>query len=304
MNTPKEYYKENGYYVFQQLIPHNLIDNLLKQYSQDILPSKTPFFRQSTNRWETSKISEYGYAEESFLNVHDYPNHTVFCEAVRQILCSQDVREALTQLTESEAHNLMQSMLFDMNTATPAHQDWYYLDSLPNGYLLAGWFALEDIYEEAGQFYVLPKSHRLDFDLTDDEKISNAPYVRKLKEYVASHKNDIHAPTLKKGDVLFWNSRTVHGSLETINPKYSRKSLTAHYLPSQYHFGARYEESPRKMNYGTYAGMKYALVLPDIKHYSVPAKIKTDLTNLAWNQPTLARMLQFVKKQKKVLLKN
>jgi phytanoyl-CoA dioxygenase PhyH len=50
--------------------------------------------------------------------------------------------------------------LFDANTATPAHQDWWYLDSIPNGHLLAAWIALEDIEEDAGRFYVIPQTHK------------------------------------------------------------------------------------------------------------------------------------------------
>jgi phytanoyl-CoA hydroxylase len=38
------------------------------------------------------------------------------------------------------------------------------------------------------------------------------------------------SPFLAKGDVLFWNSRTVHGSLPARRPGFSRASLTAHYL--------------------------------------------------------------------------
>jgi phytanoyl-CoA hydroxylase len=46
-----------------------------------------------------------------------------------------------------------------------------------------------------------------------------------------------HAPALKTGDVLFWNSRTIHGSLPTIDERYSRKSLTCHYVPQNMKFG-------------------------------------------------------------------
>ena len=58
MQNPKEYYDANGYYVFKKLIPEELIDNILAQYQADILLSKQPFFRQSTNRWEKNKISK------------------------------------------------------------------------------------------------------------------------------------------------------------------------------------------------------------------------------------------------------
>jgi len=100
---------------------------------------------------------------------------------------------------------------------------------------------------------------------------------------------------LKKGDVLFWNSRTVHGSLETKNPKYSRKSLTAHYLPSQYQSGRRYAKSPSVVEYGLYEGMKYVVVPTQKKIYSPAVKIRTDLSNFVWNQPKLARMAEFVR---------
>jgi phytanoyl-CoA hydroxylase len=298
MNKPKEFYDENGFYIFQKLVPGNLIDKILDIYNSEIIESSNYFFRQSSNRWERNKRTDYGYCEESFLNVHDYPDYPGFCEAARQIFCLSQVREALTQLTGSAEHNLMQSMLFDLNAATPAHQDWYYLDSIPSGHLLAGWFALEDIHEDAGRFYVLPKSNQVDFDLTTEEKVSNAPYVQKLKEYVAFHQSDIYAPTLKKGDVLFWNSRTIHGSLEIRNPSYSRKSLTAHYLPSQYQSGSRYAESPSVIDYEMYEGMRYRLVPSHQKNYSPTAKLRTDLWQYVWNQPKLARMAQLVKSLK------
>jgi len=295
MQDPKIYYQNQGYYIFRKLVSAELIDALLAEYPSKILASRDCFFRQSSNRWETNKISSYGYCKESFLDIHDYPNYPSVSEAVMHIFCSDQVKEALTILTESQEHNLMQSMLFDMNTTTPPHQDWYYLDSIPNGHLLAGWFALE-VHEEAGRFYVLPKSHMIDFDLTEDEKIANAPYVAKLKKYLDTNKDDIYAHALQKGDVLFWNSRTIHGSTETLNFQYSRKSLTAHYLPSKYQFGKRYISTPGLVDYADYKGMKYRLAPPAQKYYSVSAKVKTELFQYLWERPKLRRMVDLIKK--------
>jgi phytanoyl-CoA hydroxylase len=295
MTNPKAYYEEQGYYIFRNLIPASLIDNLLAEYSEQILSSQDYFFRQSSNKWQKNEITDDGYCKQSFLDVHDYPNHTHFCEAALRVFCLTEVREALTLLTGAQENNLMQSMFFDLNAATPAHQDWYYLDSIPNGNLLAGWFALEDIHPEAGRFYVLPKSHLVDFDLSEDEKISHAFYVSKLKNYVDTHKNEIYAPALQKGDVLFWNSRTIHGSEQTLNPQYSRKSLTAHYLPSQYEFGKRYISSPIAVDYATYEGMKYRLAPLEHKYYSPFAKLKTDLFDYLWQRPKLKRVYETVK---------
>jgi ATP phosphoribosyltransferase len=58
----------------------------------------------------------------------------------------------------------------------------------------AGWFALEDIREEAGRFYVFPGAHLIDFDLNEDEKISNAHYKKKLNQYLEEHQDELKAP--------------------------------------------------------------------------------------------------------------
>jgi hypothetical protein len=41
--TPKEYYEDNGYYIFPKLIPDNVIDNLLEKYKAEILSSNEDF---------------------------------------------------------------------------------------------------------------------------------------------------------------------------------------------------------------------------------------------------------------------
>ncbi|MBW4651337.1 MAG: phytanoyl-CoA dioxygenase family protein [Kastovskya adunca ATA6-11-RM4] len=301
LQTPQKYYDANGYYIFRKLIPDTLIDQLMERYQAEILPSDNYFFRQSSTRWEKNKISESGYCQGSFLNIHDLEKYPEFSEISKKIFCLPEVRAALTQLTESPNHNLMQSMLFDQNTATPAHQDWYYLDSMPNGHMMAGWFALEDIHEEAGRFFVLPKSNHVTVHLNEDEKSSKATYERKLKEYTDAHQDEIYAPALQKGDVLFWNSRTIHGALPTINPQYSRKSLTAHYLPSQYQSGSLYAKVPSEIDYGEYEGMKYRVIPTRQRHFSIKTKLETDFWAYAWDRPYLARPALAVKKVVKKL---
>jgi phytanoyl-CoA hydroxylase len=119
-----------------------LIDSLLGLYRREILPSGKRFFRQSTNSWEANQLTPAGNVIESFLDIHDMRDgqFAEVCRQARQILCHSGIREALATITGAPKHSLMQSMLFDQNTATSPHEDWYYLDSVPNGYLLAGWF--------------------------------------------------------------------------------------------------------------------------------------------------------------------
>ena len=233
-------YESEGYVIFRSLVPASLIDSLLEDYRTQIVSSKRRFFRQSTATWQKNKLTPAGNVRQSFLDIHDLPYTECesVCRCSRAILCHPAVREALSTLTGERQHSLMQSMLFDQNAATGAHQDWYFLDSVPRGHLLAGWFALEDIDKNAGRFYVLPRSNRQLFETTPDESISTSLYVQKVTRYRDTHAHELKAPALKKGDVLFWSSATVHGSLPTIDPRLSRKSLTAHYMPSRFEFGS------------------------------------------------------------------
>jgi phytanoyl-CoA hydroxylase len=79
------------------------------------------------------------------LDIHNYEKFPEFRKSAFDIYFSNEMLHALSDLTGSSQHNLMESTLFDANTAMPARQDWWYLDSIPNGHLLAAWIALEDI---------------------------------------------------------------------------------------------------------------------------------------------------------------
>src|SRR3546814_11124767 len=61
-----------------------------------------------------------------------------------------------------EAGKIVQSMYFEGNPATWAHQDSYYLDAEVLGRMVGAWIAVEDIAPGAGRFFIYPGSHRLD----------------------------------------------------------------------------------------------------------------------------------------------
>jgi len=293
----QEYYATHGYYLFRGLIPEALIDQVLARYAQDILPSDRPMFRQTSNRWEPHRRTPLGYMEQSLRDIHGYLDFPEFSAVVRQVMAAPEVLQALTQLTGSSEHRVMQTFFFDLNAATPAHQDWYYLDSYPSGHLLAGWFALEDIEEEAGRFYVLPGTHRMDLELNAQEQVMNHNYQKKMMDYVEAQRDKIVAPAMKKGDVLFWNSGTIHGALPTINPRFSRKSMTAHYLPGTYAFGRRYFPGSMPVEYEVHQGVQFRKVSPIHARYTLKAQLITDLWNFFLDRPALSSIVRLVRKQ-------
>jgi phytanoyl-CoA hydroxylase len=289
--TAQEYYETHGYCVFRNLIPKEMIDGLVQRYKDDIVPSKYPFFRQNTDAYEPNRLTEHGYVKQSFLDIHDYSEFPDFSQCARDIYTSDAIKQALKDTTGFDSFNLMQTMLFDANTETRPHQDWWYLDSVPNGHLLACWIALEDIDERAGRFFVIPKSFNVDLH-SDTPDLRHSEWMERMTRYFNAHQEEVHAPALKKGDVLFWNSRTIHGSLKTQNPSFSRKSLTAHYLPSHMAFGNLFVRKDF-LSYKTYNGMKFYRNQPD---YSPINNLKSRVKKSVYDSPALMRSLRKIQK--------
>lgn len=283
----QEYYQANGYVVVRQLIPIELVDRLITIYQRDILPSKHPFFRQNTNRYEPNEINEFGYVKQAFLDIHDYNNFSEFSTSAKKLFCAPELHQALKEITGSSACNLMQTMLFDSNTATTPHQDCWYLDSVPNGHLIGAWIALEDIEEEAGRFFVIPKTTEIDLH-SDTPDLPHDQWLERMRNYVDENSERVFAPALRAGDVLFWNSRTIHGALPNINPRYSRKSLTGHYLPSEYAFGNLFVQKDY-IQYQDFNGIKYYRNQPD---YSLLNKLKFKVKTSVYNSPTALKMMR------------
>jgi phytanoyl-CoA hydroxylase len=273
-------YTKNGWVVIPGLVSDKKVENILKTYKEKILPSKSKFFRQNNSHYETNQLTNDGYVVQSFLDIHNYKKYPEFRQASLDIYFSKEMLDALSEVTGYSGHNLMQSMLFDANTATWPHQDWWYLDSIPNGHLLGAWIALEDIEEDAGRFYVLSGTQKV---VLHEKGLPHTAWVERVKEYMNKHSELVVAPALKKGDVLFWNSGTIHGSFPTKAPKYSRKSLTAHYMPSELTFGNLFTSKPW-VKYETYEGHKYFANQPE---YSLKADVLSKIKLALYNNPTL-----------------
>jgi phytanoyl-CoA hydroxylase len=134
---------------------------------------------------------------------------------------------------------IVQSMYFEGNSATWEHQDSYYLDDEDIGSMIAGWVALEDIKEDAGRFFVCPKSHLFDYADMDFSNIitkNHDTYIKNIVKIVRDNKFKVKAPKLDKGDILLWNSLTIHGSLDSQSTCHSRSSITFHAIKSSSKF--------------------------------------------------------------------
>jgi len=232
----KSYYDLNGYVVARGLIPAAACDAARDAFASEVKPWRKSIYRQASAVPERNRFTEHGHVLNSILNLQDLSRSDFprFREAGLAVVTHAALQRAFAAIAGEDVV-LVQSMYFDGNPVTWAHQDTYYLDSADLGRMTGAWVALEDIRPGAGRFYVYPGSHLIDMRKNGgdfDIAFNHDRYKRLVIDVVRSHGLRCHAPAMRKGDVLFWGSKTVHGSLPTTDGRDSRASITAHAIPA------------------------------------------------------------------------
>lgn len=232
-------YASDGYVVARSAIPQPLVSNLATTFYKQGKTCMDPLLRQG-GKVEPHDFDAAGFMTAALLDPHTNRNPKVasFRQAILDLACSGEMLRALHDVTLWPKHGLYQIMIFEQSI-TPPHQDCYYLDSYPAGCMTAAWVALEDIDPTATRFFVVPGSQDFERDVSEDEIWgSEGRYMDWMTEILKEQFGDnVAIPEMKAGDVLFWNSRLIHGSLAGTNPDRSRLSLTAHYVPDGFGFG-------------------------------------------------------------------
>jgi phytanoyl-CoA hydroxylase len=231
------FYKREGYCVIRNLINVDDVDDFIKALKRDLYQNNEIEYPKMDNQeFGRVSLSKFGYLKNPIADIHliKYINSelSLVWESALKILINRKLIEVVNTLTSASSQALVMSMFFDQNAGTPLHQDCYYLDTLPPRNLTAAFIALEDINEAAGRFCVIPKSQEIFLELSSEELKNSNKYEDRIADLITKNKLKPTAPALKKGDVLFWNSGTIHGSLRTKDESFSRKSLTCHFVPN------------------------------------------------------------------------
>lgn len=254
----KAYYDEHGYVVFRDLIPSNLCATSLNAFQKDVKNYAGYIYRQATANPERHRFTQRGHMENSILNIQDLSSRHFheFKKIGLDIITHNKIQEAAAILLD-DAPKLVQSMFFEGNAATWPHQDTYYLDAERIGQMTAAWIAVEDIAPGAGRFFVYPGSHKIDMQKNGgdfDIAFNHERYKQLVIDIINDHELSLHAPAMRAGDVLFWSAKTIHGSLHTTQPKYSRSSFTAHLIPQSQKF-LQLQSRIKTLNLATINGM-------------------------------------------------
>jgi len=251
----KKFYDDNGYCIIKNLISNKKIDLFLDNFKKKIIFNKKKTILPSMNLQKINSLKKKNnILLDTIGDIHciKYLNkeYTELNDASLKIICSKEINQILKILHNFNKFNLIMSMFFDGKSGTPAHQDSYYLDSYPSGNLTAAWIACENINTKAGKFFLIPKSNKIEITLNKEEITNPNKYEKKIHKFIKNENLNIVAPPLKKGDVLFWNSNTIHGSMKNVDKNFSRKSFTCHFIPQKFKFVRnKYNPEIRKFKY-------------------------------------------------------
>ena len=215
------------------MIPPTTCERIRGLWNTEVKPSNEFMYRQATARAERHVRSPQGWVMNPILNLQSvdprrYP-HFRRC-AREEVLTARGLARGFTALL-GDTPKIVQSMYFEGNSSTWEHQDSYYLDSERLGTMVGAWVALEDIHAEAGRFFVCPRSHLIDLgrhNSANNIVDRHDQYIESVVAKIRALALEIRAPCLRAGDVLFWNARTIHGSLDSRSERHSRSSITCH----------------------------------------------------------------------------
>jgi phytanoyl-CoA hydroxylase len=235
------YYDQYGYAVIRGCLGSADCDSIRGLWAEEVKPSRDFIYRQATAKAERHVFNEKGWVMNPILNLQSV-NPKTFGRfrrfAIDKILTNPTMAQVLASVLK-DTPKIVQSMYFEGNSATWEHQDTYYLDSEQIGSMAAAWLALEDIGARAGRFFVCSGSHKIDMGrqtYANNIADHHEDYIQSIVDVIREQRLEIRAPKLDKGDVLIWNARTIHGSLDSQDVERTRASITLHAIPAAHRF--------------------------------------------------------------------
>lgn len=174
-------------------------------------------------------------------------------DEVRRLAVDHRVKTALAQLLDREALPF-QTLNFPIGTSQWAHSDTIHFSTIPEGYMVGVWVALEDIDEDNGPLIYYPGSHKLPYLSMQDLGLESgyeyySSYEEKIQELITEHGFEPEYGVVKKGEAIIWHANLLHGGAPRNDINRSRHSQVTHY----YFAGCKYytpmESSKSKIRY-------------------------------------------------------
>ena len=231
--------KEDGIVILKSAFSEELADKVLSDFDD----------------WSSKKENNFEkWKRERVTNFHVYSENT------KELAANPCVKDILDEFFESEMV-VYSSLYFREGTSQHYHRDTPHFYTNPMDLYCGVWYALEDIHQESGPLKYYLKSHELvvpnGID-TYNRLFSNningfqtktydkqnfdclLEYNRVLEEECKTldlerRDEKLYIPEIKKGDIIIWHPKTVHGGSAVINPELTRQSMVTHNIPINKH---------------------------------------------------------------------
>ena len=129
---------------------------------------------------------------------------------------------------------------FINGTQQAPHQDAIHLSVFPQGYMCGAWVALEDVQPDSGELVIYPGSHRWDLVMMKDAGIDKVSHGRwsefantvevRWQKLVDQSGAEPMVYRPKRGSLLVWHERLMHGGSRRLNKSLTRKSCVTHHF--------------------------------------------------------------------------
>ena len=173
--------------------------------------------------------------------------------AVRKLAVSPVVLSALKQLFGREPLPF-QTLNFPVGTRQRSHSDTVHFNSIPSGFMVGVWVALEDIDEANGPLQYYPGSHKLpEYSMQDFNLAVGYSNYHKYEECIddlIKEKGLVSELGLvTRGQAIIWHPNLLHGGAEQLDSKRTRHSQVTHYFFSGCQYITPMEGSKERPSY-------------------------------------------------------
>lgn len=213
-------------------------------------------------------------------NFHIYSKNTL------ELVTNDKVHNIISKFLNGE-HVVYTSLFFREGTSQEYHRDTPHFYTNPIDKYCGVWYALEDINPESGPLKYFKKSHLIDdpnghIIYNKNKDVNNSYPKNNLNSIIEYNQiiekmcidnnltefNHTNFEVIKKGDIIIWHPRLLHGGSDVINPTLTRYSMVTHNVTynvpvfSSAHFfidepTKEYMENKCLFNYLTFNGVKY-----------------------------------------------
>lgn len=207
--TDKDFYKENGYLIFNTNIDFKLINSVIETIDY-----------KSNSRIQDAWITN---------------------QYVKQLALHDNIFNKIKELYNKEPLPF-QTLNFNKGTQQRIHSDTIHFNSYPSGNMCGVWIALEDITDINGPLFYYPGSHKEPELNMQNLGLKNGAddyslYEIMIQKIIDTKDYDKFYGIMPKGYAIIWASNLLHGGSEVKDKQATRHSQVTHYFfESEYYW--------------------------------------------------------------------